>query len=108
MGKALVVGFSHQTGSRLEGSLRGYRVERVRSFTDALHKMGEKEFDLIVVNADCFSNDQISTVYRMQYGKCSQIVVIHGEKSRRKPLVAEGLAFVSMSGAAQHFVSLAG
>ena len=108
MGKALVVGFSHQTGTKLEGALPGHSVEKVRSFTDARHKMGEKEFDLIVVNADCFSNDQLSTVYRMQYGKCSQIVAIHGEKSRRTPLIAKGLAFVSMSGVAQHFASLAG
>ncbi len=108
MSKALVAGFACKAGAQIEGVIRGYSVERVKSFTDALHKMGEKNFDLIVVNGDSLSNHQIATVYRMQYGKCSRIVAIQGEKSRRKPLVAKDLAFVSMSGAAQHFASLAG
>ena len=92
----LVAGFSRQKNEQIRGNLNGHNVIEVKSFTDTRHRIGDKKYDVVILNADCFNNDQIARVYHQQREKDARTIAIIAEKNKRKPLVATELKFISL------------
>ena len=98
----LLAGFSPNARMEIERHLTNHSVSTAGGLTDVRHKMVGKEFDILLINADAFSNNDIYITHQLQSEKGRHTIAVHGNKSKRRPIKLDRLVFLPMKKVARH------
>lgn len=80
----LVVGFTKKLLRAVSRYIDGHNVCISYGFTDARHKMKDRHYNLIIVNADAIGNSELAKTCELQRDTKTCIVAVHGGNNRRR------------------------
>lgn len=96
----LIAGFSTKATGRFSRLFKGHHMHFVRPISVVKHQLGAKFFEIVVVNADSYGNDDIVALSSTQ--PQARIIAVHGDKSGQRRSPQQGIVVTPREKAGEH------